>query len=249
LIKITKWIPPQAKRTSAWDRGESKYGLAQIIKTKFGTPDHTHNERDDDDDDDEEDDCADDANPYNNHDNEGDNGMDARVIPDGEPVRSWAEASEAQPTLPSSLRQHGPAAGDGAGNASGPKPSRINNNKLDELMAMIHEADKRHDEKIAETRRNMEEQVSQLSDGLAKVQDVLTQLAESQVNVKNARAIELAQIDERFTNQHNELHKNGKELASITVMLAKMQTSMDALACRMPDDNPAKARAVGAGTD
>jgi len=256
-IKITQWIPPQAKRTSAWDRGESKYGLAQIIKDRMRTADHTYNECDDDDDGDDDNELrsgfyTDDA----KRDNEGDNGMDARDIPDGEPVRSWADASEVQPTLPSSLHNNG------HGNAAGsiPNASResteatratkaSNPSKFDELILMIQQSEARNAEKIEESKRNMEIANTTITDQMSKLESMILTMADIQQKATETRGAELAAIEARFEANAATAAAAAKQLGDVASMIAKMQTSMDALACRMPDDNPAKARAVGAGTD
>jgi hypothetical protein len=74
-------------------------------------------------------------------------------------------------------------------------------------------------------------------------------MADIQQKAATTRGAELAAIEARFEANATATAAAAKQLGDVASMMAKMQTSIDALACRMPDDNPAKARAVGAGTD
>ena len=118
---------------------------------------------------------------------------------------------------------------------------------LDSIITkQIAEADERNDRKIDECNRNMEIQATQLTDSLATVKDMMERMAASFLDDKNARSSQLIAIDNRFNLQHKtqqEQHQQQQQqTGDIMKLLGKMQSSVDALACRMPDEPPTKAR-------
>ena len=140
--------------------------------------------------------------------------------------------------LPSSLKQFGPKSTTGLNSASAStrSASSATETRFDEIMKQIAEADKRNTDKIAECNRNIEEQVTQLSDGLSKMQDMLNMLANKQLQDKKNREQELTSIEARFNSQHKQLTANGTQLTDVTKLLAKMQVTMDGISSRLPDD-------------
>jgi hypothetical protein len=95
----------------------------------------------------------------------------------------------------------------------------------------------------------MDEQNTVMTDNIAKLETMIFTMAEIQQKATEARGAELAAIEARFEANAATAAATAKTLGDVAAMLAKMQTSVDALACRMPDDNPAKARAVGSGSE
>ena len=69
-------------------------------------------------------------------------------------------------------------------------------------MRQIKGADKRNHDNIEESKRNMELQVTALSDGIATLQDMFSKLAENQLADKQLRETELATNENRFTAKH-----------------------------------------------
>ena len=173
------------------------------------------------------------------------------------------------PSLPSSLRQFGggkgnpPPKGKGKGKSKpepmfGPpagsdtastKSASSAGPRFDDIMRLIAEADERNDRKIDECNRNMEIQATQLTDSLATVKDMMERMAASFLDDKNARSSQLIAIDNRFNlqhktqqEQHQQQQQQQQQTGDIMKLLGKMQSSVDALACRMPDEPPAKSR-------
>ena len=114
---------------------------------------------------------------------------------------------------------------------------------------MIQQSEQRNNEKIEESKRNMEETTTVMTDQMSKLETMIMTMADMQHTATTKREHELAQIEARFEANAATAAAAAKTLGDVAAMLAKMQTSVDALACRMPDDNPAKARAVGSGSD
>ena len=277
LIKIVKWTPPQAKRTNAWDRGETKYNLASIIRQNFG---YTKN---DDNDDDynhahhgyERTDDYDYTGQQDDEEHEEEQGMDTRAIPAsrnvgdvGLPPKAEEEPKAEEdeddsgpatvlvppPALPSSLRQYGGGKGNPAplfgpptgSDTASTKSASSGGSRFEDIMKQIAEADERNERKIDECNRNMEIQVTQLTDGLATVKDMMERMAATFLEDKNARAAQLTAIDNRFNLQHKttqEQHQQQQQqTGDVMKLLAKTQSSMDSLANRMPDEPAAKTR-------
>ena len=88
----------------------------------------------------------------------------------------------------------------------------------------------------------MEEQNTQITDKMAKLNDMMTTMAATQHAATTKREVELAQIEARF-------EANGKQLCDVAAMLAKLQVSVDRIDMRVPDDNPSKTRQVVVGSD
>ena len=90
----------------------------------------------------------------------------------------------------------------------------------------------------------MEVQITSLTDGMATLQDMFSQNVQTHLDDKKQREVELVTIETRFTAQHVQLTAQTDKLADLGKLLVTMQSSLDALGNRIPDDNPSKTRAV-----
>ena len=90
----------------------------------------------------------------------------------------------------------------------------------------------------------MELQITSLSDSLANLQDQLSQLAQNHLEDKKQRENELVMIEKRFMAQHVTLTAQTDKMADIGKLLSTMQSSLDAVCNRIPDENPSKTRQV-----
>ena len=113
-------------------------------------------------------------------------------------------------------------------------------------MRQISEADKRNAEKVDECNRNMEIQVTQLTDGLAGMKDMVERIAGALADDRNARTAQLQSIDDRFNKQHELQQEQQKQqtqqMADVTKLLAKLQGTIDIISTRLPDEPAAKIR-------
>ena len=111
-------------------------------------------------------------------------------------------------------------------------------------MRQIQDSDKRNKDMIEESKKNMELQVNALSEGMSTLQDHLSQLAQNHLEDKKQRENELKAIEQRFMAQHATMQAQTEKMADIGTLLAAMQSSLDAVCNRIPDENPTKTRQV-----
>ena len=90
----------------------------------------------------------------------------------------------------------------------------------------------------------MELQITALSDSMTTLQDQLSQLAQNHLEDKKQRENELKVIEQRFMAQHATLTAQTDKMADIGKLLATMQSSLEAVCNRIPDENPSKTRQV-----
>jgi hypothetical protein len=116
---------------------------------------------------------------------------------------------------------------------------------------MIQQSEARNTEKIEESKRNMETANTTITDQMAKLETMILTMADIQQKATSTRGAELAQIEARFEANAQTAAATAKQLGDVATMLAKMQSSVDALSMRIPDENPNKTRqvVVGGGTD